>query len=193
MVVTNDGELAERMNALRNHGASISEEHRHRGPRPYLLPEFNLLGYNYRMTDLQGSIGLVQLGKLDGFLAERQKWADYYCRELAEVDWLTTPSVPQDYRHGWQSYVCYVDQSKSPLPRNYMMELLQGKGISTRPGTHAVHMQRYYRERFGLSADDLPVSRDCDRYTMAIPLHNRMSPDDYEYVVGAIRSLDRSG
>ncbi len=61
MVTTDDDQLAEVANMLRNHGASISEEQRHNGPRPYLLPEFNLLGYNYRMTDLQGAVGLVQL------------------------------------------------------------------------------------------------------------------------------------
>ena len=64
MITTNDGALADVANTLRNHGAAISEEQRHRGPRPYLLPEFNLLGFNYRMTDLQGSVGLVQLQKL---------------------------------------------------------------------------------------------------------------------------------
>src|SRR5215467_5056000 len=58
MVTTNDDRLAERVKMLRNHGASVSEEERHRGPRPYLLPEFDLLGFNYRMTDLQGAVGL---------------------------------------------------------------------------------------------------------------------------------------
>ena len=75
MVTTSDDELAERMNQLRNHGASISEEQRHQGARPYLLPEFNLLGYNYRMTDLQGAVGRVQLAKLDAFIDERARWA----------------------------------------------------------------------------------------------------------------------
>ena len=70
-MTTNDAALAERMNQLRNHGATISEEQRHHGPQPYLLPEFNLLGFNYRMTDLQGAVGLVQLRKLDRFIEER--------------------------------------------------------------------------------------------------------------------------
>ena len=61
-------QLAETMNRLRNHGASLSEEQRHVGPRPYSLPDFNLLGFNYRMTDLQGAVGLVQLSKLDRYI-----------------------------------------------------------------------------------------------------------------------------
>jgi len=78
MVTTNDAELAERMNQMRNHGATLSEEQRHHGPRPYLLPYFNLLGFNYCMTDLQGAVDVVQLGKLDGFIDERTRWAEYY-------------------------------------------------------------------------------------------------------------------
>ncbi len=64
MLTTNDDHLAELMGMLRNHGASISEEQRHHGPKPYILPDFNLLGYNYRMTDLQGAVGVVQIKKI---------------------------------------------------------------------------------------------------------------------------------
>ena len=75
------------------------------------------------------------------------------------------------------------------MPRNDIMERLQAKGISTRPGTHAIHMLGYYRERFGCQVDDLPGARDCDRNTMAIPLHNRMTAEDYAYVADALLSL----
>ncbi|MFQ4139200.1 DegT/DnrJ/EryC1/StrS family aminotransferase [Nodosilinea sp. PGN35] len=189
MITTNDDRLAETMRQLRNHGASISEEQRHLGPKPYLLPDFNLLGFNYRMTDLQGAVGLVQLSKLDGFLAERRQWAEFYHQSLGAIEWLRTPAAPADYGPGWQAYVCYVDESKSPMPRNTMMEALQEKGISTRPGTHAVHLLGAYKDRFGLRADDFPAARDCDRYSLAIPLHNQMTAADYDYVVKNIVSL----
>lgn len=189
MLTTNDDAIADVANMLRNHGAAISEEQRHRGPRPYLLPEFNLLGYNYRMTDLQAAVGNVQLAKLDRFIEERDRWAAFYARELAGIPWLRTPRVPADGRHAWQAYVTYVDPATAPLPRNEIMERLQAAGISTRPGTHAVHMLGYYRERFGLAPDDYPGARDCDANTMAIPLHNRMSDEDYHYVVDALRAL----
>lgn len=69
------------------------------------------------------------------------------------------------------------------------MEKLQEQGISTRPGTHAVHMLGYYRDRFGYSPDDLPAARDCDRHSMSIPLHNRMSEADYGYIVDALKAM----
>lgn len=189
MVTTMNPELAERMNQMRNHGASLSEEQRHHGARPYLLPDFNLLGFNYRMTDLQGAVGLVQLGKLDGFIDERTKWAEFYRRELGDIDWLKQPEVTNGCRHGWQAYVMYVDPAKAPMLRNDMMEQLQALGIATRPGTHAVHMLNIYRERFMIKPEDFPIARDCNDNTMAIPLHNRMSSEDYHYVVNAIRRL----
>ena len=189
MVTTNDAELADVANMLRNHGASISEEQRHNGPQPYLLPEFNLLGYNYRMTDLQGAVGQVQLTKLDQFIDERQQWAEYYRDQLAAIDWLRMPVFPENGRHAWQAFVTYVDPDKAPMPRNRIMDILQSKGVATRPGTHAVHMLGYYRDRLGHGADDFPGAKACDANTMAIPLHNRMEREDYAYVVDALRAI----
>jgi perosamine synthetase len=189
MVTTNNEELAPKVNSLRNHGASISEEERHQGFQPYRLPDFNLLGFNYRMTDLQGAVGIVQLSKLNGFIEDRQKWANFYTQELADLPWLRTPSVPKGYRHGWQAYVCYVEGNRSPKTRNEIMQELYTKGIHTRPGTHAVHMLGLYTQKFGFTPDDFPGARDCDRYSMAIPLHNRMTGEDYQYVVKMIKEL----
>jgi dTDP-4-amino-4,6-dideoxygalactose transaminase len=189
MVTTSDRKLASRCDSLRNHGADVSEEQRHVAPKPYVLADFNLLGFNYRMTDLQGAVGLVQLGKMDRYIDERKKWADFYARELGEVAWLRLPETPAGDRHGWQSYVCMVDEKRAGMPRNEVMDQLMQQGVNTRPGTHAVHMLGYYRTRFGLKPDDFPNARDCDRQSMAIPLHNRMTEDDFRHVVRALRSI----
>jgi dTDP-4-amino-4,6-dideoxygalactose transaminase len=189
MVTTNNSEFAAMADQLRNHGASESEEQRHVGPKPHLLPEFNLLGFNYRMTDLQGAVGLVQLRKLDGFIADRQRWADYYREQLADLQWLRMPHFPKEGTHAWQAFVTYVDPDTAPFHRNGIMELLQARGVATRPGTHAVHMLRYYRDRYGLQPDDFPGARVCNDNAMAIPLHNRMSETDFEYVVGCLHAI----
>lgn len=189
MITTNDDRLADIMGMLRNHGASISEEQRHHGARPYMLPDFNMLGYNYRMTDLQGAVGVVQIKKLDKFIDERQKWAEFYTSELKELVWLRMPLQENGYKHGWQSFVTFVDETKAPATRNEIMELLQQKGISTRPGTHAVHMLNFYKDKYGLKPEDYPGAMAANNYSMAIPLHNRMVADDFKYVVAAIKSL----
>lgn len=189
MVTTNDAQLAEKMNRMRNHGASVSEEQRHHGPKPYILPDFNLLGFNYRMTDLQGAIGIEQLAKMDEFINERGKWAQYYNEKLADIKWLGLPSEPDHGNHGWQSFVTYCDPETAPAPRNELMEKLQEKGIATRPGTHAVHMLNLYQKKFGLCPDDYPVARDCNDNSMAIPLHNRMTKEDYDYIIETLHGF----
>ncbi len=189
MLTTNDDALAEHLNMLRNHGASVSEEQRHRGPKPYILPEFNMVGYNYRMTDIQAAIGIVQLKKLDRFIDERQKWADYYTQNLSAIPWLKSPFIPTGYKHGWQSYVLLVDDTKAPMKRNDLMEYLQQKGIGTRPGTHAVHTLGYYSKTFGIKPSDYLNANAACEYSMSIPLHNRMTKDDYEYILDVLKSI----
>ncbi len=189
MITTNNDKFADHMSMLRNHGASISEEQRHHGPQPYILPDFNMLGFNYRMTDLQGAVGVVQLKKLDQFIQERNKWAGFYKEAFADISWLKTPEVPEGYAHGWQSFVTYIDEPTAPHSRNDIMKILMEKGISTRPGTHAVHMLNYYKNLYGISASDYPGAEAANNYSMAIPLHNRMSESDYHYVADVIKSL----
>lgn len=189
MVTTNDDVIADKIQMLRNHGASISEEQRHKGPKPYILPDFNMMGFNYRMTDLQGAVGVVQIKKLDAFIDERSKWAAYYNRELAELDWLRTPQYSADYKHGWQSFVTFVHPDKAPMSRNDIMEYLQQNGISTRPGTHAVHMLNFYAKKYKIKPEDFPGARAANDYSMAIPLHNRMNEEDYGYIVEILKSI----
>ena len=189
MIATDDDAIAERVRRLRNHGASVSEEQRHAGSKPYLMAEFDVLGFNYRMTDLQGALGLVQIEKLEGFIAERARWAAWYRAHLGDLDWLRLPQEPAQGRHAWQAFVCTVDPARAPLTRNEMMERLHGAGIATRPGTHAVHMLGYYRERYGFEAGNFPAARDAERNTLALPLHNRMTREDYDHVGDSLRVL----
>ena len=189
MITTDNDDTAELIKNLRNHGASISEEERINGSKPYLLPEFNMLGYNYRMTDIQAAIGIVQLSKLDKFINEREKWAKFYNEKLAVLNWVTTPKFHSDYKHGWQSYVIYIDENKSPLTRNEIMEYLQSHGISTRPGTHAVHMLGYYSNLYELKPEDFPNARNANNFSIAIPLHNKMTEEDYNYIVEKLLAL----
>ncbi len=190
MVTTNNGELNRLAEIMRNHGAEISEEARHNSSKPYLLPDFKMLGFNYRMTDLQAAVGIVQLSKLNKFIKERQKWASYYTQHLEKIEWLTPQFISTDItQHSWQAYVCYVDPDKAPMSRNEIMDILQHKGIATRPGTHAVHMLSFYREKYDIKADDFPGAKACDKNTMAIPLHNKMVKEDFDYVIDTLMNI----
>ena len=189
MITTNDNALNSKLEVLRNHGASISEEERHHGAKPFILPDFNVLGYNYRMTDLQGAIGEVQLKKLDVFIMERSHWASFYTDELKNIPWIQVPFFSSDYDHGWQSFVLLIDEVKAPISRNTIMEKLQQKGISTRPGTHAVHMLSYYADRYSIKPGDYPGAQTANDSSIAIPLHNQMVEDDFRYVIHCIKNI----
>ena len=191
MVTTNNDDMASHMDRLRNHGASISEEQRHHGPKPYILSAFEIVGFNYRMTDIQGAIGVVQLKKLDLFIDERQKWADYYKENLKYISWLKMPDVPAGYKHGWQSFVTFVDEAKAPMKRNDIMEYLQQNGISTRPGTHAVHMLDAYAKMYNIKPSDYPGAFAADQYSMSIPLHNKMVKEDFDYIIHFLKSVGK--
>jgi dTDP-4-amino-4,6-dideoxygalactose transaminase len=188
MVTTDDPDLAAMVDKLRNHGASVSEEVRHHGPQPYLLPDFDELGFNYRMTDLQGAVGVAQIARLDALLAERQAWAGHLTDALADLGWLSTPTVTAGCDHSWQSYVTTVNPAGA-IERNDVMRQLHAAGISTRPGTHAVTSLGYYRKEWSTDPAQFPVASMLADQTMAIPLHNQMASSDYERVIAELRAV----
>jgi perosamine synthetase len=188
MLTTQNSELAKIAEKMRNHGAEISEEERHNGPAPYLLPEFNLLGFNYRMTDLQGAIGIEQLKKLHRFIAERNTQADYYQEQLHEVGWLSLPSKPVNGIHAWQAYVTRIEHPDSNF-RNRLMAALDLDGIATRPGTHAVHLLGYYSNKYNFKPSEFPNSLIANETSMAIPLHNKLTRADQDRVIHSLKKL----
>ena len=190
MFTTQNEHLAKIAEKMRNHGAEVSEEERHNGPAPYLLPEFNLLGFNYRMTDLQGALGVEQLKKLDMFIEERHNQAKYYQENLSDVDWLSLPANPTHGVHAWQAYVTRVTGPNAAERRNKVMQLLESHGIATRPGTHAMHLLGFYADKYGFSPSDFPNSLIANETSMAIPLHNQMSKSDQDRVIDSLRNSE---
>ena len=83
------------------------------------------------------------------------------------------PEFSHDFFHGWQSFVVLVEERKSPCTRNEIMEKLQEKGISTRPGTHAVHMLGYYRNKYKILPKDFPGAQIANDKSISIPIHNK--------------------
>lgn len=189
IVTTNDDRLAAILDTYRNHGASVSEEVRHRGPRPYEMPEFKVFGYNYRLTDIQAAIATVQLRKLDAFIDERRKLADLYDARLQQLGWITAPQRPAGQSHALQAYVARVDEARSPASRNDILERLHAAGIGGRPGTHAVVGLEAYRTNYGTDPADFPVAMAAEAHSIALPLHNHMVAADVDRVVAALKVL----
>jgi perosamine synthetase len=200
MVTTSRDDLAQTVSSLRDHGASLSDYDRHRGSGSYQLADYNLLGYNYRLTDLQAAVGSVQMDRADWILGERFRCAAAYDLLLGDETWLQTPRTPPERRHAYQAYVCLFRPDAPTMSaverlhdrRNRLMAELEGEGVATRPGTHAAFAQGYYRSRYGLEPAAFPNAFMADRLSLALPLYPEMTEGDLEYVADHVRRLGRN-
>lgn len=197
MITTKDERLDALSRSLRDHGASRSDRARHEGKGAFLLSEYNHLGYNYRMTDIQGALGCAQMDRAEWVLAERTRGARSYDRTLAGISWLAPPKVPAGYVHGYQAYVCLFRPEEPTLEnverlnaqRNRIMSTLEEWGIATRQGTHAAALQTYYVRKYGCRPEQFPNAYLAERLSLALPLYPQMTDDEQQLV---FRSLERA-
>ena len=183
MITTDDDELAERARKLRAHGMSVSDLDRHKADR-IIIEEYPELGFNYRMTDIQASIGLVQLRRLDDLLRLRRARAERYNRELLEIKGLEVPYVPEYAEHTYQSY-CLRLTKDCRLDREDLMTNLLRRGVATRRGVMASHLEKTYTDRNGTVS--LPVTEEATKHTMLIPLYATMTDDEQSRVIESLR------
>jgi dTDP-4-amino-4,6-dideoxygalactose transaminase len=195
MITTARPELDRMSRSLRDHGASRTDFERHQARAAFLLADYNHLGFNFRMTDIQGALGCVQMERAPAILAARTEIARRYDALLAEIDWLEAPFVPEGYVHGYQAYVGLYRPEAPTLDnvaqlheeRNAIMAWLEQRGIATRPGTHAAFLQGYYVEKYGFRAEHFPNAYIADRLSLTLPLYPQMTADDQEFVVMTLR------
>ena len=191
MITTQRGDYDRLARTLRDHGASRSDLARHAGKASFLLAEYNHLGYNYRMTDLQGALGSAQMERAAWILAERARCAQVYDHLLAGMAWLATPVVPDGYVHGYQAYVCLFRPERPALAnvemlhekRNRVMMALEAKGIATRQGTHAPVILGYYAGKYNLRPDQFPQAYLADHLSLTLPLYPQLTEAEQELVV----------
>lgn len=195
MIATQRGDLASLSRTLRDHGASRSDLERHDRKYSFLLAEYHHLGYNFRMTDIQGALGVSQMEKAPRIMASRREGAERYDYLLKDFDWLELPYRHPDYVHGQQSYVCLFSPERPALQncerlfnrRNSIMASLEAKGIITRQGTHAPPHLHYYTNKYGIRPADFPNAYLAERLSIALPLFAGITPAEQELVVGTLR------
>ena len=180
LITTDDDAAAERLRALRSHGVSVSAFARHASGTTD-IEEYREVGWNYRMTDVQAAIGVVQLRKLDGILAERRRLAQRYNRLLAVDPRLETPYSPPDRPHTYQSYCVWLHGGVS---RADVMAHMADRGIATRRGVMASHLEPFYREMYPTLS--LPVTEAATAETLLLPLYVGMTESEQDEVVEAL-------
>lgn len=193
MITTGDDNLARLLRTLRDHGAEMSDHARHQSPNGQ-MPSFNHPGYNYRMTDIQGALGNSQMAKIEKIIETRGDLARTYDRILQGIPWLKTPVCPEGHIHTYQSYVCRLHLEGATVgyigkTRGRLMKHLGEAGISSRPGTHAVHLLGYYHRKYCLRPQDFPNSRMAHHCTIALPLYPGITHEEQLQVAEAMSSF----
>ena len=170
MLTTADEALAERVRLLRFHGVNRDAWTRY-GKVESPRYESVLPGLKYNMTDIQAALGIHQLARLDGFIERRAALAAQYLKELADEDALHLPVLePDTTRHAWHLLVVALELEALRIDRDAFMRALGDRGIGTGLHFTAVHLHRYYRERYGHAEGDLPGSEWASERVLSLPL-----------------------
>jgi dTDP-4-amino-4,6-dideoxygalactose transaminase len=186
MITTDDAAWAQRLRRLREHGMNASAAERHASGTP-VLESYLEVGFNYRMTDIQAAVGLVQLGKLDEMLARRRALAARYDELLRDVPGLSPVRDPAYGEGNFQSYWVLLAED-FPVGRDGLLAVLSEAGISARRGIMASHLEPAYQ---GHPHGPLPVTERISRDSLILPVFHTMTGEQQDRVVAALREQAR--
>ncbi len=175
MITTNDDAVAERVAVLRAHGAKRGE----------LFMEFVDAGYNYRLSDVHAAIGLAQMAKIEQIVAGRRAAAAALSEHLAGIEGVRLPMEPAGTSHTFQSYVVLLDDD---IDRDEVIRRMRTRDIETTLGTYGMHLQPYFRERFGIEDDALPRTTRAHHQALTLPLYPQLASTDMEAIANALRA-----
>jgi len=181
MVVTSRTDWAERLRRLREHGMSVSAAARHES-RAAVVEQYLETGFNYRLTDIQAAVGLVQLSRLDTLIHRRRQLARNYQKLLGSVPGLQIVCDPPYGTTNYQSFWVVLPDD-FPIGRNELMQRMLDEGISPRRGIMAAHLEPTFA---GHAHTPLPVTERLTSRSLLLPLFHEMSDSDQERVVGVL-------
>jgi perosamine synthetase len=181
MVTLGDAAMKERIDSERNQG---------RAPDMGWL-DHDRLGFNYRLTDIACAIGLVQLRRLDGMLADRARVAGWYREALGGIEGLGLPCPDEGGdRRGWFVFVVQVPRGRD---RDDVIRALRASGVQCKPYLPAIHLMSFYRERFGHREGEFPVCEDVAARSLALPFFPAMTEGQVARVAAALREAVGQG
>jgi len=176
MVSTDDDRLAARLRKLRNHGVE------RRGWRSSFIEP----GFNFRMSDINGALGLVQVPRFAEVVARRRALAQRLTERIENLPGVLPQQVPDGHLHPYQAYVVTLDER---IERDAVIAALGDLGIESTLGTYALHVEPAFAQRGCAEPDGLPHSRALSERTLALPLHERLADGDIEVIAGALEQV----
>lgn len=171
MITTNDEALAHRLRQLSRHGAEAAER----------WPTFTEAGFNYRLSDVHGAIGLAQMARIDQILAVRRRLAGQLSAMVSSIDGVRAPVTEPGVEETYQSYVVFLDES---LDRDRVVDDLVAAGVEATLGTYGVHLEPFYARPE--LAEALPGATAAARQTVTLPMHTRLTTADLERLAATL-------
>jgi dTDP-4-amino-4,6-dideoxygalactose transaminase len=184
MITALDPLIVERIRQLRSHGASISDFTRHEA-KGLITEEYTVVGYNYRLTDIQAAVGVTQMDRLPAILERHAEVSRRYSAALTELDEVEAPFVPVYATHTFQSYMVRLT-SRCRLSRDDVLRRMIARGISCRRGIAAIHLEPAYRQ---IAADlHLQETEQAARATMFLPIFAEMADEQVSFVLDSMKN-----
>lgn len=162
---------------------SVRDTERH-ASRRVVIEEYLVAGYNYRMTDIQGALGVEQMKKLPALVERRRVLAARYADGLACHPWIATPHVPSFAEPNFQSYAVRLDP-EAPISRADLMQRLLDDGIATRRGIMCSHLEPPYRGSTSVRGP-LTISEEASARSLLLPLYPTLTETDQDRIVAAL-------
>ncbi len=188
MILTNNSEYSGKLKTLALHGMSIDAWKRF-SDDGYKHYEVIYPGYKFNMPDLQAALGIKQFEKLDRFYTRRKEIWDYYNNELANLP-VTLPAPElHSNKHALHLYTIHIQPEKLNINRDQLLGLLHRENIGTGVHYRALHLQKFYREKYKLKPEDFPNASHISETTLSIPLSPKLTDQDCQHVVTALKNI----
>lgn len=182
-VLSDDKEMIELCRSMRNQGRSNEDG----------WLEHSRLGYNYRLSDINCALGIVQLERVDELLDKRKRVAQFYNERLQDVEGIEIPYTSPDVRRSWFVYVIKLNDVFTKEARNKIINELREKGIECSNYFGPLHLQPFYRNEFGYSEGNFPVTERIAERTIALPFYGNITEKAIDYICDKLRRLLKSG
>ena len=192
LVFTRDRRLAEKVRAMRSHGMKALSWDKYRGH----LSSYDIetLGYNYRTTEIQSALGLIQLKKLERNNDRRRRLVEVYRKELRSVPGILLPFLRRQGNYSYHLFPILVEEEKgipSPQRRYQLMQQLKDLGIQTSIHYPPVHLFSLYRKKLGYKKGMLPKTEELSQSVVTLPLHPGMRIADVKWIAQKVRGIGK--
>lgn len=198
MIVTDDDQVAKRCRALRNQGrVDPSDEHDNPSAHEGVSwLEHQYLGYNYRLSEIACALGIAQMERLDDFLETRRQIAGLYMQHLMDCPDLILPTIPPPSiaDTSWFVFVVRLTDRFSQTQRDRIIAGMSRHEIGVGNYFPCIHLQPFYRHRFGYEKGAFPVAESVSQRTIALPFHNQIDETQIDLILHTLRvMLQREG